>query len=337
MKLVSWFVLFAVLISAAPSLSFSQSYTPFELYKKVAISGNGGYDYLAIDASARRLYVSHGNAVHVFDLDAEKLIGSIDNLSGVHGIALAPDFHKGFISDGKANSVVVFDLSTLKTIKSIAITGKDPDAIMYDPFSKRIFTFNGDSENASVIDAESLKQIGEIPLGGTPEFAVSDGEGKIYNNSEDKNVINVIDAKTLKIIKTFPLDPCGGPTGLALDKKNQRLFTVCRKNKGMSVLDIQSRKIVATLPIGAGVDAVTYDESTGLIFCSNGDGTATVIHQESPDNYTVVQTLETQWKAKTHALDHKTGKLYFSAYDMEPGNKNRIPDSFKLLIYKQKS
>jgi DNA-binding beta-propeller fold protein YncE len=336
MKLPSWFRLFAVLISAAPSFVFSQPYTPFKLYKKVPVPGNGGYDYLKIDASSRRLYVSHGNSVNVFDLDAEKLIGSIDNLAGVHGIAIAPAFHKGFISDGKANSVVVFDLKTLKVIKSIAITGKDPDAIMYDPFSKRVFTFNGDSQDASVIDVESLKQVGEIPLGGTPEFAVSDEEGKIYNNSEDKNVINIIDAKTLKIIKTFPLDPCGGPTGLALDKKNQRLFTVCRENKGMSVLDARSGKIIATLPIGAGVDAVTYDESTGLVFCSNGDGTATIIHQESPDKYVEVQTLETQWKARTHALDPKTKKLYFSAFDMDPGNKNRIPDSFKILIYKQK-
>jgi len=179
--------------------------------------------------------------------------------------------------------------------------------------------------------------VGTIDLGGAPEFAVSDGNGLIYNNLEDKSSLNVIDVKTLKEIKNYPLDPCGGPTGLAIDKANQRLFTVCRKNKGMSVVDLGSGKIITTVPIGAGVDAVTYDIRTGLIICSNGDGTATIIHQDDPDRYSVVQTLATQWKAKTHAFDPQTGRLFFSAFDMQSDNKTRIPDSFKVLVYKMKS
>src|SRR5882724_4756544 len=272
MKRILFSLLLAACISYPGSFVFAQNSGQYVLDKKIPIPGNGGYDYLFIDAMSRRIFVSHGNTVNVIDLEAEKSIGSIENMTGVHGIAIAREFNKGFISDGKANTVVVFDLESLKTIKTIPITGKDPDAIIYDPFSKRVFTFNGDSQDASVIDASSLTQIGTVSLGGTPEFAVSDGEGKIFNNLEDKNILNIIDPTTLKVTNTYPLDPCGGPTGLALDKKNQRLFTVCRKNKGMTVLDSQTGKIITTVPIGAGVDAVTYDPDTKFVFCSNGDG-----------------------------------------------------------------
>ena len=315
----------------------AQSAVHFSLDKKIPIPGNGGYDYMKIDSISGRLFVSHGTEVTVIDMRSEAIVGTIDHLTGVHGIAVAPEFQKGFISDGKANAVVVFDLQTLKTIKTIPISGKDPDAIMYDPYSKKVFTFNGDSQDASVIDASSLTQTGSIALGGTPEFAVSDGAGKIYNNLEDKNRLNVIDAMKGVVITSFPLEPCGGPTGLAIDLEHQRLYTVCRKNKGMTVLDISSGKVITTLPIGVGVDAVSYDPHTGLIICSNGDGTATIIHQDDANHYTVIQTLTTQWKAKTHAFDPKTGKIYFSAFDLESDNKTRIPDSFKVLVYKMNS
>ena len=334
MKAVLFFLLLSAFVPYPNSSAIAQNAGQYVFDKKIPIPGNGGYDYLFIDAASRRIFISHGNTVHIIDLDTEKTLGVIDNLVGVHGIAIASEFNKGFISDGKGNTVVVFDLKSLKTIKTISITGKDPDAIMYDPFSKRIFTFNGDSGDASVIDASSLTQIGTVAVGGTPEFAVSNGQGKIFNNLEDKSILNIIDPLTLKVVSTYPLDPCGGPTGLALDKNDQRLFTVCRKNKGMTVLDAQTGKIITTVSIGAGVDAVVYDPDTKLVFCSNGDGTATIIRQESPDKYTVVQTLETQWRAKTMALDPKTKKIYFSAFDMEPGNKTRIPDTFKLLIFK---
>jgi len=231
------FVILTACLLNIPSRTTAQAVGNFELYKKISIPGNGGYDYMTIDTANNRLYVSHGTNVTIIDLKSDQIVGTIDQMTGVHGIAIASEFQKGFISDGKANAVVVFDLQTLKTIKTIAITGKDPDAIMYDAYSKQVFTFNGDSQDASVIDASTLVQTKSIPLGGTPEFAVSDGSGKIYNNLEDKSRMNVIDARSATVLSSFPLDPCGGPTGLAIDLPHQRLYTVCRKNKGMTVIE----------------------------------------------------------------------------------------------------
>jgi len=302
--------------------------------KKIALPGDGGYDYLSIDEINKKLYVSHGTSVNVIDLVTEKPVASIDEMKGVHGIAIANDLNKGFISDGRGNAVVVFDLTSFKKIKTIPVTGNGPDAIMYDASTKQVFSFNGESKNASVIDAVTLEQKGTVDLGGGPEFAVPNGHGLIYNNLEDKNSLNVIDAKQLKVIHQYPLSPCGGPTGLALDQKNQRLFTVCRENKGMSVLDAATGIVITTLPIGAGVDAVAYDPATKLIFCSNGDATTTIIKQESADKYSVVQTLSTQTRAKTLALDTKTHKIYLSVADMEPGTRKAIPGTFGVLVYK---
>ena len=336
MKILASIIITCCLYFSPGSLS-AQTNQLFELEKEIPIAGNDGYDYIAIDTSDGRLYVSHGTSVVVIDLKSDQIVGTIDHLVGVHGIAIASDLQKGFISDGKGNTVVVFDLQSLQVIQTIPITGKDPDAIMYDQFSKQVFTFNGDSQNASIIDAVALKQTGSVSLGGVPEFAVADGSGLIYNNLEDKSRLNVIDVRKGVVVKSFPLTPCEGPTGLAIDKVHQRIFTVCRKNKGMTVLDISTGKEVATLPIGAGVDAISYDVQTGLIVCSNGDGTATIIHQDDADKYSVIQTLTTSWKAKTHAFDAQTKKLYFSCFDMKPDNKTRIPDSFKVLVYKLKS
>jgi len=304
--------------------------------KTIALPGDGGYDYLAIDKINRNLYVSHGTAVNVINLDTEKPVGVIDNMKGVHGIAIVNKLNRGFISDGKANAVVVFDLKTFKTITTIALTAANgPDAIMYDPYSDRIFTFNGESDNASVVNPATLKQVGTVALGGGPEFAVSDGKGNIYNNLEDKSSLNVIDSKSLKVIKNYPLAHCGGPTGLALDAVNQKLFTVCRENKGVSVVDIKTGKVTATLPIGAGVDAVVYDPETKLIFCSCGDGTTTIIKQKSADEYEVIQTLKTAERARTMTIDAKTHKIYLSVAQFEPGTRKAIPNTFKVLVFKQ--
>ena len=329
-----FFLLIACSIITA---KFTKVYAQQNLYtfdKNIVIPGNGGYDYLFIDQESRKLYVSHGTAINVVHLDTEALIGTIENLQGDHGVAVVPGVGKGFISDGKANAAVVFDLSTLKVIKTIALTGKKPDAIIYDTFSNKIFTFNGGSDNASVIDVNSLTETNLVALNGAPEFAVADGKGKVYVNIEDKNSLKVIDTKAFKVINTYPVSPCGGPTGLAIDAANNRLFTVCRENKGMSVIDMVTGKIITTISIGAGVDAVAYDAVTKLIFCSNGDGTTTIIKQESSDKYAVVQTLATQIRAKTLALDTKTHKIYLSVADFTLGTKNVIPNSFKVLVYK---
>ncbi|WP_419803015.1 hypothetical protein [Mucilaginibacter sp.] len=317
------------------SISLCANAQNYVLDKTIPLTGDGGYDYLSIDAVNNRLYVSHGTAVNVIDLATEQSIGTISDMKGVHGIAIVNHLNKGFISDGRANAAVVFDLKTLKTIATIPLTDVNgPDAIMYDPSSDRVFTFCGESNNAAVIDPQTLKQIGTVALGGGPEFAVSDGKGKIYNNLEDKNSMDVIDAKTMKVLKNFPLAPCGGPTGLALDARNKRLFTVCRENKGLSVVDETSGKVIATVPIGAGVDAVAYDPQTKLIFASNGDGTTTIIKQKTADEYAVLQTLQTQFRAKTLALNTKTHKIYLSVADMVAGTRKAVPGTFIVLVYK---
>lgn len=309
----------------------AQKYT---LDKTIALPGDGGNDYVFIDQVNHHLYASHGTAVNVVDLESGKIIGTIDGMKGVHGIAIVNELNRGFISDGKANAVVAFDIKTLKVIKTIPVNGKGPDGIIYDPFSKRIFTFEGDSNSAAVVDPDGLKQAGTVSLGGAPEFGVSDGKGLIYNNLEDKSRLAVIDIKTLKVVKSYPLDPCGSPTGLAIDKANHRLFTVCRENKGMSVIDIATGKVVQTLPIGTGVDAVVYDEANKLVIASNGDGTASVFKQNSADSYTAVQTITTQYHAKTMALDAATHKIYFPVSDYKEGTKTQLPGTFKLLVYR---
>jgi DNA-binding beta-propeller fold protein YncE len=328
------FVLFSMVNAIVLINTLSLSAQSYVLDKTIAIPGNGGYDYVFIDQVNHHLYASHGTTVNVVDLATEKIIGAITGMKGVHGIAIANDLNRGFITDGKGVAIVAFDIKTLQVIKTIPVTGKGPDGIIYDPFSKKIFGFEGDSNSAVIIDPQELKQTGSIDLGGGPEFAVADGKGLIYNNLEDKSSLNVIDTKTLRVINNYPLDPCGGPTGLAMDKEHQRLFTVCRQNKGMSVIDINTGKIVQTLPIGSGVDAVIYDAVNKLVIASNGDGTANIFKQNTPDDYSLVQTLKTQYRAKTMAMDMSTHKLYFPVTDYQPGTKNQIPDTFKILVYR---
>jgi YVTN family beta-propeller protein len=307
----------------------------YVLDKTISLPGNDSYDYLIIDQIKRNLYVSHGTNVHVINLDSEKSIGTISGMLGNHGIAIAPNSNLGFISDGKANTVNVFDIHTLEIKTIIKLNGKKPDAIIYDTFSDKVFAFNGSSNNISVIDVKTLKEVATLDLEGAPEFAVTDENGKIYCNIEDKNLIEVIDTKNLKVINAFPLAPCGGPTGLAIDVNNNRLFTACRENKGMSIVEATTGKIINTFSIGSGVDAVAFDLSTKLIFCSNGDGTTSIFKQESADKYFLIQTLMTQKKAKTLALDQKTHKIYLSVADFDTSTKKMIPNTFKVLVYKK--
>jgi len=328
------------LLSAAFFLLFSspqlkaQTTVAYSFEKKIPLTGDGGYDYLSIDEVNHHLFVSHGTSVNVIDLKTEQPIASIDNMKGVHGIAVVNEVNQGFISDGRDNAVVVFDLTTFKVIKTIPLSAKGPDGILYDPYSKKVLTFNGNSKNACVVDIKTLAEEKCIDLGGGPEFAVSNGKGLIYNNIEDLNSLKVIDTKTFTVKATYPLAPCGGPTGLALDAGNGRLFTVCRENKGMSVVDIATGKVITTVPIGAGVDAVVYDAADKLIFVSNGDGTATIIKQQSADQYSVVQTLSTQPRAKTMAFDKTSKKIYFSAPQFETGTRKILPGTFAVYVYK---
>ncbi len=328
-------IVFAAIAMCLHIQGYAQASDIYSFDKSIAVPGDGGYDYLSIDEVNRHLFVSHGTSVNVIDLNTDQVVGSIDSMKGVHGIAVVNEVNKGFITDGRGNAVVVFDLKTFKVITTIPVTPKGPDGIIYDPFSKKVFAFCGDGNAASVIDINTLKESTTIDLGGGPEFAVSDGKGLIYNNLEDKNSLDVIDTKTMKVIATYPLAPCGGPTGVALDAVNQRVFTVCRENKGMSVVDIKTGKVITTVPIGAGVDAVVYDAPAKLIFCSNGDGTTTIIKQNSADDYSVVQTLATQPRAKTMALDKATRKIYLSAPKFETGSRKIIPGTFAVSVYKK--
>ncbi len=335
MKTALKYLLVTLILISACKPGIAQKDSVYAFYKSISVPGNGGYDYISIDEANRHLFVTHGTVLDVIDMNTEKVIDSVTGLKGIHGVAVVNNVNKGFISDGKGMAVVAFDLKTFKTIATIPLSKEDADGIMYDPSSKKVFVFCGDANATCVIDVNSLKEINTIDLGGAPEFAMPDGKGLIYNNLEDKNMMNVIDTKQMKVIKTFPLAPCGGPTGLALDMKNKRAFTVCRENKGMSVVNIESGKVITTVPIGSGVDAVKYDADNKLIFCSNGDGTATIIKQNSADDYTVVETLQTTYRAKTMAFDKQTGNIYFSAPKFVTGTKEIVPNTFAVLVYKK--
>jgi DNA-binding beta-propeller fold protein YncE len=311
----------------------------YHLLKSTPVAGDGGWDYLTVDDAGRRVYVSHGTEVVALDADSYEVKGKIDDLKGVHGIAVAGDLGRGFISDGRANSVVIFDLKTLKKIGSVE-TGRNPDAILYDTATQRVFAFNGGGGSATVIEAKDGKVAGTITLGGKPESCVADGKGLVFVNLEDKNQVLKVDAKELKVLARFPTAPGETTVSLALDGKNRRLFVGCR-SKVMVVVDADSGKVVATTPIGARVDAAGFDPETGLVFMSCGDGTTTVIHQDGPDKYTVAETLKTPTGSKTMALDVKTHKVFLPSAEFKPdpmnprGRPRMTPGSFKIDVYGQ--
>jgi len=290
-------------------LGASASSGSYRIIKKIPVPGQGGWDYLTVDDVARRLYVSHGTKVEILNLDSGELIGSIPT-EGVHGIALAPQSGRGFISDGKASTVLVFDLKSMKVLNQVA-SPKGPDAIIFDPATSRIFAFNGESNSATVIDAASGKLAGTVDLGGGPEFAAADGNGYVFNNLEDESLVLKINSRELKVEQRWPTAPCARPSSMAMDRADRRLFVGCR-SKVMAVMDADTGKVITTLPIGDHVDATAYDPDSKLIFNSNGEGTITVIRQDSPDKYSVAETIETLPRAKTMALDPKTHQLYLS-------------------------
>ena len=323
-------IVLLTVILLQPANLFSQNLA-YKIVGVINIGGEGKWDYLSIDTTMQRLYVSHETRVHVINLDNNTLIGEIPNMHGVHGTAFAYEFGKGFISEGINNSVTIFDLKTLKVINNVSVTGTKPDAITYDPFSKRIFTSNNKSADATAIDAKTNKVIGTIKLDGAPEASVSDLHGKMYVNLEDTNAVNVFDPKTLKVIAKWSVEPCEIPTGLAIDRKNKRLFSAGR-NKLMAVVDLESGKVITTLPIGSGVDGCVYEPKFHLIFCSNVGGSITVIKQKSPNVYKVLYNIVTPMGAKTITIDEKTHRVYtIGIIDGENNSK-----SFGVLILDSK-
>jgi DNA-binding beta-propeller fold protein YncE len=271
--------------------------------------------------------------VDVLDLKTEKLMGQIPNTTGVHGIACVPALNKGFITAGRLDSVVVFDLKSLKVLDKI-ITGKNPDAILYDPFTNRIFTFNGRGHSVTAIDAKTDAIVGTLPVSGKPEAAVTNGKGKIFCNIEDKSTVVMFDAKTLKIDAEWPLEPGKEPSGLAFDVKNNRLFSACSDSKQIVVMDAASGKIIATLPMGEGCDGIIFIPKDHNAISSNGEGTLTVVHQDGPDSYKVVQTVATRKSARTIAYDETNGRIYLPSAEvtMDNGKRSIAPGSFKIVV-----
>jgi len=301
----------------------------YRLLKKIPLDGEEGWDYLSIDSAGRRLYLSRETRVQVVDLESETVAGDVRGLNGAHGIALIPELSRGYASSGKDGTSMVFDLKTLKPLGQVK-TGKNPDAIIYDPASKRVFAMNGGSDSITAIDAATGALAGTVPLGGAPEFAVADGAGRVYVNVEDKNLIAAVDSRKLTVIARWTLGEGRKPTGLAIDRKNRRLFSTCRDSKTLVVLDADTGKILTSLPIGAGVDAADFDPETSLAICSNGDATMTVVREESPTKFTVLENVQTGGGAKTMALDPRTHRVYLAAADTSKGKKD-----VSLLIFER--
>jgi DNA-binding beta-propeller fold protein YncE len=296
-----------VLTGVLALVSLGAASTGYEVSKKIAIPGSGGWDYLTVDDSARRIYLSHATQVVVLDADKLEVVGTIAGLEGVHGIALAGDVGRGFITSGQTDTVTVFDLSSLKKISDLKV-GKKPDAIVYDAASKRIFAMNGDGESATAIAAADNKIAGTIPLGGGPEFTVADGQGNIFVNLEDKSELLRIDTKALEVRDRWKVSPCEAPSSMAFDSTNGRLFLGCR-NKVMAVVDSGTGKVVASFPIGDKADASVFDKTAKITFTSTGDGHVYGFRQNSADSYSPLPVIDTAVGSKTMAIDQKTRNL----------------------------
>jgi len=300
------------------------------------------FDYISVDSAARRVYVSHGTEIIILDADTGKTIGNITGLKQDHGVAVATEFGRGFITDGGQGKVILFDLQSLK-VTGEAKADQDADSILYDPFSKRVFVMNGDPHSSTVIDAKTGVVAGTIDLGGGPEFAVSDGKGTVYVNIEDKAELVAIDSNTLKIKSRWPLAPAGTPTALAMDVQHHRLFSAGRNPQMLVVLDSDTGKVLQSFPISAGVDAAAFEPETGLIFVSTREGMVHIFHEDSPDRFSEAETVKTEFGAKTMGLDTKTHNIFLSTVDFGPApaptadhphpNPTPLPGTFHVLVY----
>jgi YVTN family beta-propeller protein len=317
---------FMLILFLGSSLVLTQAQTSsrFKIVNKIHIPGDGGWDYLYSDDAASRLYVSHGTAVHVVDETNGQVVGTITGMKGVHGIAIATEFGKGYISSGKDTTVTVFDIKTLKVITKITPSGLNPDAILFDPFSKKIFTCNGKSNNSTVIDPATDKIVATIPVDGKPEGLVSDVKGHIYMNFEEENKVCRINSSTFKVENVWPLAPGEGPTGIALDVETHRLVSVCA-NKIMIILDSDNGKIITTLPIGEKVDGAAFDPEFKYFYSSGGFGTLTMVKEENKDLFKVVENFQTQRGAKTIALNKKTHHIYMPGAEYEAAKDGEKP------------
>lgn len=333
-------ILAAGLLALIAAVALAASAPGYHLLDTWKLGGEGGWDYLKADSDTHRLYISRATRVMVVDTESGKPVGEISDTPGVHGVALVPEIGKGFTSNGREDMVSVFDLQSLKTLNKIKV-GSRPDAIWYDSASKRVFTFNAGSQDATAVDAEKGAVVGTVPLGGKPEFAASDGKGTVYVNIEDKNQLVAFDSVQLKQKQRWPLAGCDEPSGLAMDRKNRRLFVGCG-NKVMPVVDADSGRILASLPIGGGVDATAFDDDAGLAFASCGEGVLSVVREESPDKFVVAETVKTQRGARTMALDSKTHKVYTVTAQFGPApapteaqphpRPSIVPESFVVLV-----
>jgi len=336
-KSVWWMFLAALSLAAAALAASAPGYHVVTTWQ---VGGEGGWDYLTADADARRVYISRGTHVMVIDADSGKSVGDIPDTPGVHGIALAPELGRGFTSNGREGTVSIFDIKTLVPSNKVKV-GENPDAILYDPATKRVFTFNGRSHDSTAIDAVTGKVLGTIPLDGKPEFAASDAKGEIFVNIEDKSELTAIDPEKLEVKAKWPLAPCTEPSGLSIDRKNRRLFVGC-DNKMMAVVDADSGKVLATPAIGDGVDATNFDPGTNLAFASCGEGVLTVVQEESPDKFSVAENIPTQQGARTLALDTKTHNVFVVTAKFGPPpaptadnphpRRSIVPDSFVVLV-----
>jgi DNA-binding beta-propeller fold protein YncE len=327
--------------TAVPGKAIGGAYSKYKLKEKIVLGGEGFWDYLIFDESAKRVFITRGTRVVVLDPATGKVAGEIPNLHGIHGVALAPKLGRGFVTNGDTATVTIFDLKTLAVIGE-APTGDHPDAIVYDEFSGRVFAMNGRGQSATAINAQTGKVEGTVPLGGKPEFVAADGKGHIYMNLEDKNEQAEVDTKAMKLNRTWPLAGCESPSALSMDRETRRLFAGCG-NKTLVMVDAEAGKVLASAPIGDGVDSGGFDPSTKLVFSSNGDGTLTVLREDSSSKLAVVQNIETQKGARTMALDTKTGDVYLVTAEFgprpaaTPENPRPRPaiakDSFVVLVY----
>jgi DNA-binding beta-propeller fold protein YncE len=328
-----------VFVTAPPSLG-AEAAPAYHVVKSIPIPGDGGWDYVTCDSVARRLYISHSTQTQVMDIDQLKLVGAIPNANGVHGIALAPELGRGFISDGRDNQVTIFNLKSLAPEGTVK-TGENPDAVTYDPATQRVFAFNGRSHTAAIFNGTTGELLTMVPLDGKPEFSVADGRGAVYVNLEDQNLLLKINSRAMAVQERWPVAPCIGPSSLAIDTATMRLFAGCG-NKKMVVVDATRGKVLADLPIGQHVDSTVFDPQTKLIFNSNGEGTITVIQEDTPDKYRVVQTVPTQQGARTIALDQATHRLFLPDAKLGPPpaptpqqpkpRPSIIPGTFTILV-----